>query len=216
MSAGTDMRMEETAAPTADMMSEMPAPTETMMPHPGQEEMTATPDQGSAMSDNGSSMPGDNASEMMSTPNWFSTTLTDVVNSSPFTVNDFRGKVVLVETMAVWCPTCLQQQLQVKALRDSLGSRDDFVSIELDIDPNENQDMLHNYTLSNGFDWLYAVAPADVAHEIGELYGVQFLNPPSTPILVIDRHGVAHPLPFGLKSADQLQDAVETYLNEGM
>ncbi|MCK7526838.1 MAG: hypothetical protein MZV64_59190 [Ignavibacteriales bacterium] len=37
--------------------------------------------------------------------------------------------------------------------------------------------------------------PADVSREIASLYGDQFLNPPSTPMLIIDRKGVAHPLP---------------------
>ena len=51
---------------------------------------------------------------------------------------------------------------------------------------------------------------------VGNLYGAQFLNPPSTPILIVDRHGVAHPLPFGIKSVDELFEAVNMYLQEGM
>ena len=60
------------------------------------------------------------------------------------------------------------------------------------------------------------MASADVAREIASLYGDQFLNPPSTPILIIDRHGVAHALPFGIKSADDLAKAIQPYLDEGM
>jgi hypothetical protein len=48
------------------------------------------------------------------------------------------------------------------------------------------------------------------------LYGDQFLNPPSTPILVIDRHGEAHPMPFGVKSAADLQAFIEPFLKDGM
>jgi len=34
--------------------------------------------------------------------------------------------------------------------------------------------------------------------------------------LIVDRHGVAHPLPFGIKSVDELFEAVNMYLQEGM
>ena len=44
--------------------------------------------------------------------------------------------------------------------------RDDFVSIGLDIDPNENTDALRAYVEDQGFDWYYAVSPVDVSREI--------------------------------------------------
>ena len=110
--------------------------------------------------------------------------MTDVRTGQTFSVNDFKGKVVLVETMAIWCSNCLKQQGQVKALHEALGMCDDFVSIGLDIDPNENVNALKGYVEDKGFDWYYAVSPADVSREIALLYGDQFLNPPSTPIVV--------------------------------
>jgi hypothetical protein len=55
-----------------------------------------------------------------------------------------------------------------------------------------------------------------VAREIATLYGDQFINPPSAPMLVIDRQGKAHPLPFGVKDAAALQAALEPFLAEGM
>jgi len=153
---------------------------------------------------------------MMESPAWFSVSLTNVNTGDAFTINDLKGKVVLVETMAVWCTNCFKQQTQVKALHASLGQRDDFVSMGMDIDPNEDAPKLKSFTETNGFDWKYVVSPADVSREIATLYGGQFLNPPSTPMLIIDRHGVAHPLPFGIKSADDLMRALQPYLDEAM
>jgi thiol-disulfide isomerase/thioredoxin len=158
----------------------------------------------------------DETADMMEAPAWFSAALTDARTGQTFTINDFKGKVVLVETMAMWCSNCLKQQTQVKALHEALGMREDFVSIGLDIDPNENAEALKAYTANNGFDWVYAVAPSEVAREIGQLYGDQFLNPPSTPMLIIDREGEVHLLPFGIKSAEDLLDTVQPFLDEGM
>ena len=39
-------------------------------------------------------------------PVWFTYDLTDVNTGSVFSIEDFSGKVVLVETMAVWCSNC--------------------------------------------------------------------------------------------------------------
>jgi len=199
-------------APTPAAMQEKP--TETMMEKPAAtpEAMmsaeTATPD--------GMMKDSETPEALMETPAWYSAALTDAATGKTFSIQELKGKVVLVETLAQWCPNCKKQQGEVKALREKLGMQEDFVSIGLDIDPNENAADLKNYVMSNGFDWLYAVAPVEVSREIARLYGDQFLNPPSTPILIIDRQGVAHPLPFGIKSADDLYQAVDEYLKEGM
>ncbi|MGD8458243.1 MAG: TlpA disulfide reductase family protein [Anaerolineales bacterium] len=153
---------------------------------------------------------------MVETPAWFDYTFTDASTGQTFTINDFQGKVVLVETMAMWCSNCFKQQTQVNELHDLLGERDDFVGIGLDIDPNEDIAALKGYVEKNAFHWLYSVPPAEISREIGSLYGSQFLNPPSTPILIVDRHGEAHPLPFGIKSAQDLLGYLEPFLNEGM
>lgn len=183
------------------MMDDVTATPDAMMPHD-----TPTAD----------AMAKPTEAAMMESPAWFSAQLTDSRSRQVFTINDFKGKVVLVETMAVWCSNCRRQQEQILSLHGLLGERDDFVSLSLDIDPNEDAAYLAAYVQSVSFDWLYAIAPAEVSREIAQLYGGQFLNPPSTPILVVDRHGVAHPLPFGIKSAEDLMQAIQPYLDESM
>jgi hypothetical protein len=153
------------------------------------------------------------AADMPSGPAWLSAELMNVRTGQPFRIADFKGQVVLVETLAVWCSNCLRQQIQVKALHESLPSRDDLVSVGLGIDLQESGEALKAFTGKHGFDWTYAIATPDVAREIGNLYGAQFLNPPSTPMLVIDKQGQAHPLPFGIKSAEALQQALEPFLS---
>ncbi len=202
-----------TDKPTQAMMDK---PTETMMEKPT-DAMMDKPTEGAMMKETPAPMmekPTEAA--MMEAPAWFSAMLTNVSSGETFSVHDFKGKVVLVETMAQWCSNCKKQQMEVKSLHEKLGMPADLVTIALDIDPNENGDKLKTYASNNGFDWIYAVAPAEVSREIGNLYGAQFLNPPSTPILLIDRKGEVHLLPFGIKSADDLMKAIEPYLKEGM
>ena len=147
-------------------------------------------------------------------PNWYSAPLTDVNTGSVFTVNDNIGKVILVETLATWCSNCFKQQTEVARFHELLGERDDFVSLGVNIDPNEDIVLLTGYVKKNGFDWIYVVADGEMINEISSLYGPQFLNPPSTPMLIIDRKGNAHTLDFGIKSAEELLNSVFPYLDE--
>ncbi len=146
------------------------------------------------------------------TPAWFAVPLVDVRTGQPFTINDHQGKVVLVETLAMWCSLCFKQQTEVKLLHERLAGEDRFVSIGLDIDINEQAQDLKTYTENNQFDWQYAISPVEVAREISNLYGAQFLNPPSTPILVIDKDGEVHLMNFGIKTADELYDFIAPLL----
>ena len=201
--------MEPTASHTAEEDIQSPESEE----HPA-DMMMEEADSGKEMAED-SGMDSEGAMEM-SAPDWFDVELTNVQNGETFTINELHGKVVLVETMAIWCSNCLKQQKEVLSLHELLGMREDFVSLGFDIDPNEEADGLKNYIEKNGFNWPYVIAGADLSREFSDLYGSQYLNPPSTPMLIIDRSGEAHLLPFGIKSAETLQKALQPYLDEPM
>jgi len=145
---------------------------------------------------------------------WFSVELTDAQTGQTFTMNDYAGKVVLVETMAIWCPNCAVQANEVRNLHKLLGNPDDLVSVSLDVDLHEDRASLKEYAGGYGFDWHFAVAPIEVARALGNLYSAQYLNPPLSPMLIIDRDGNVHTLDYGKKSAETLQKSVEPYLTQ--
>lgn len=177
------------------------------------------------MSDTADDMMGENVSEdhqeMPETavegdtadPTWLDYQFTDAVTGETFSISGFKGKVVLVETMAMWCSNCMKQQIQVRELHERLGERDDFIGIGIDVDLNEDLGMLAAYVQKNEFSWLYSVASTEVLAGIQDSLGGQFLNPPSTPIVLFDKEGNPHALPFGIKSADELLGFVEPFLN---
>jgi peroxiredoxin len=144
--------------------------------------------------------------------NWFDMELTDVLTGETFTMNDFAGKVVLVETMAMWCPNCLVQANEVRKMHEALGNPENLVSVSLDVDFNEDEASLKEYVEQNGFDWRFSVAPLQVARALGNLYSAQYLNPPLSPMLIIDRNGEVHLLDYGKKDAETLQKILEPFL----
>lgn len=211
-----DTGMEATMAnsPTPEMMQEKTLGAGAIM------EKTSTPEMMESTHEPmmGTESPQESMMEEMEDmpPAWFHTQLTDEVTGEAFQITDFEGKVVLVETFAQWCPTCLRQQMEIAELQAMMMEMpDDLVVVSLDVDPNEDAVMLKKYLESHGFDWRFAIAPAEMAREIGNLYGQQFLNPPSAPVLVIDRQGNVHPLPSGLKSVEDLEEALKPFLEEG-
>jgi hypothetical protein len=47
---------------------------------------------------------------MTDLPMWCSAALTNAASGNAFKIQDFKGKVVLAETKAMWCPTCLRHR----------------------------------------------------------------------------------------------------------
>jgi len=205
-----EAQMGEVSTSEAMMVDETPTSEEVMMDETATAEgvMTRETPSGDAMAVS--------PDPSMQVADWPGTPLTDAVTGRAFQVDDYQGKVVLVETMAVWCTTCREQQEQMRSLQSQMMEQTtDLVLVSLDIDSNEDIDTLQKYVNTTGFAWTFAVAPPDLIRTIGLRYGDQFLNPPSAPILILDRRGTAHPLRFGIKSSQDLMEAVQPYLEAG-
>jgi thiol-disulfide isomerase/thioredoxin len=127
--------------------------------------------------------------------------LVDVRSGETFSLAELAAdKPVLLETMAIWCTTCLSQQREVVRAHD-LG---DFHSVGIDVDPNERGTDLAAYADREGFDWRFAVADRGLAGLLTERFGFEVTNPPSTPTFVIS-DGTIRALAFGqVRSAEEL------------
>src|SRR5262249_29711696 len=100
-------------------------------------------------------------------PDWFRVPMKDVNTGKTFTIHDFKGKVVLIESMATWCPNCLAQEEQVNQLHAMLSDPPDFISVSLDTDLSEDEVLLGKYLHQWQFPWYFAIAPLPVDHALG-------------------------------------------------
>jgi hypothetical protein len=146
-------------------------------------------------------------------PAWYSHEFTDAVTGEVFNILGFEEQVVLVEFLTFRCGGCLQQQEEVKELHSLLGERDDFESIVINIDPEEDFLIAAVYAEFHGFDWYYGDAPVEIVGDIGASLGSPFLDPSLSPMVLFDKSGTLHALPFGIKSAEDLFTIVERYLD---
>jgi len=136
---------------------------------------------------------------------WYGIELKDINSGETFMISDF-DKPVLLESFAVWCPTCTRQQRITKEFEEEVG--DAVVSVSLDTDPNEDEERVREHTQENGFGWRYAVSPIEMTQALVDDFGVGFVNAPSVPMVLICEDGQARKLDSGIKKIDELKEAV--------
>jgi thiol-disulfide isomerase/thioredoxin len=133
--------------------------------------------------------------------------LIDVATGKVFRISDFSGRPVLLESFAVWCPTCTEQQKQTKELESRIG--DAIIHVSLDTDPNEDEARVREHIEANGFDWYYAVSPIELTRTLIDEYGIKVVNAPMVPMILICPDQSTRFLRSGVKTANDLISEVE-------
>lgn len=134
---------------------------------------------------------------------WINLELTDVATGESFKVSDFSDKPVLLESFAVWCPTCTKQQKKIKELHEEVG--ESIISISIDTDPNEDNARVLKHINDNGFNWYYAVSPVEFTQSLIDQFGIDIVNAPSAPMVLICDGQKARQLGSGVKSVETLK-----------
>ena len=138
---------------------------------------------------------------------WMDIELTDVATGQKFKISDFKGKPVLLESFAVWCPTCTIQQRESGKLKARVGEA--IIHISLDTDPNEDEAKIREHLERNGFDWYYAISPVELTNALIDNFGLKVVSAPSAPMILICEDQSTRFLRSGVKSADDLLSEVE-------
>ncbi|MFB6209036.1 MAG: TlpA family protein disulfide reductase [Candidatus Nanohaloarchaea archaeon] len=134
---------------------------------------------------------------------WRNYTLVNVESCEKFRISEL-DKPVLVETFAVWCPTCTRQQQELKRLHE----KSDVTSVSLDVDRNEDIRKIRRHRQRNGFDWRYAVSPLELTRMMVKRYDTSIANPPSAPMILVCENGTRK-LPNGVKPVSKLQEEIK-------
>lgn len=147
-------------------------------------------------------------------PDWLSVPVTDALTGKKFSVSDLKGKVVLMEGMATWCPTCWAQSLELKKLKQELNAGDSFVIISLALDTKEDAVVLQEFAKSGGLDWYFVTSSVDMYRDIGNRYGATYLDPTLVPLFIVDKNGHVQHFKQGRMSAKDLQAKLQPLLDE--
>jgi thiol-disulfide isomerase/thioredoxin len=138
---------------------------------------------------------------------WLDTNFTDVITGDSYKLSDFKGKTILLESFAVWCPTCRKQQEQMKKLHEEMG--DSVVSVSLDTDPNESADKVLEHANSNNFDWRFSISPSEFTQILIDKFGFPVVSAPGAPVVLICPDQSSKFLDRGLKSSEKIKSEIE-------
>ncbi len=144
--------------------------------------------------------------EEIGADNWRNIEFTEVMTREKFKISDFAGKPVLLESFAVWCPTCKRQQDEIMELHEELG--DSIVSVSLDTDPNEDAAKVKMHAARYAYNWRFAISPAEATKSMIDEFGINIVNAPGAPVVLICADQTARLLGRGVKSADDLKKEI--------
>lgn len=139
-------------------------------------------------------------------PAWMTAELTDACTGETFTLADFAGKTVYVESMATWCPPCRDQLVRVKEAAAQIPEeeRADAVFVALSTEVDLPRETLAEYAESNGFPFVFAVMPAEMVQAMADDLGQEIAVPPATPHLIIAPDGTIGDVHTGGASAEDV------------
>ncbi len=157
-------------------------------------------------SDNGEIVSGFNRGNTDQSQGWRDVELVDIRTEKKFRISDFKGEHVLFESFAVWCPTCLKQQNEIKKMRENEIEK--VIHIGLDTDPNEDSDKVLGFVKDNEFNWLYAISPISMTRSLIDEFGLGVVNAPQAPIVHICPDGKVEMLKRGVKTSTELNEIV--------
>lgn len=143
-------------------------------------------------------------------PEWMKMEFEDVRTGEKYRLEDF-SRPVLLESFAVWCPTCTRQQNVIKDLHEEIGEQ--AISIALDTDPNESKDLVIDHIEKNGFDWIYSISPSDMTQSLIDEFGLSIVNAPTVPMLLICPDGSYEKLKSGVKNVEYFTEKITGCLN---
>lgn len=131
-------------------------------------------------------------------------TLTDI-DGNEFSLSDYRGKVVILDFMAISCIPCVGEMFHLNEINDSYGG-ENVVIMSIDIDPTDGEDAIRWFKETYGGDWIFASGPS---------IGMDYLEPPSYPIptlYIIDQQGVIAYKNVGVTSSSTLSSEIDKLL----
>lgn len=75
------------------------------------------------------------------------------IGGTNFSLSDYRGKVVVLDLMATWCPVC---QAEMKELAQLRQEKTEVVILTVSVDPVERDESLRNFREEYNADWIFA------------------------------------------------------------
>ncbi len=122
------------------------------------------------------------------------------VDGTRYKLSEMKGKYVFLDFWASWCPPCVKEMPNIKALHEAMKDRADFVLIGVNLD-SETKDF-KTFVEKNKIAWPQVSGPESGAEETFEM--LDGLGIPYTCLIGPDGRMIAQHL-FGSKTTEEVK-----------
>lgn len=122
-------------------------------------------------------------------------------------LSDFKGKVILLNFWATWCPPCRKELPDLSQISNELKDKN-FVMIGISVD--ENQQVLDNFLKSNKLPYTIVHEPTDLVLKYMESAGQNQNVVPQT--YIIDKNGKIVETILGARGKKDFLNLINKYL----
>lgn len=128
----------------------------------------------------------------------------ELITGEIFRLSDQRGKVVMINIWATWCPPCVAEMPDINRLAQDYA--DDLVVIGVNC--GEDEDTIRQFVAENGYDYLFAADPDYTVS--GRLYPTSAI--PYT--VIVDAQGIVVQMHRG--GGEGMYEVLEDYVKKAM
>ena len=129
------------------------------------------------------------------------------LDSKTLKLSELKGKVVLLQFWATWCPPCMEELPHVRAVAEQFGPRTDFILLGISLDYDEPS--LRQALTKHKVTWAQVFGEAGGAYKLATAYGVEAIP----ALILIDAEGKL--LQTDLRGK-QITEAVSKALSEDL
>lgn len=122
-------------------------------------------------------------------------------------LSDYKGKVILLNFWATWCPPCKKELPHLSQISTELKDKD-FKMIGVSVD--DNQEVLNSYLKANGLSYTVVFEPNELVGKYMEAAGQNQNVVPQT--YIIDKKGKVVEAIMGARSKEDFLQIINKYL----
>lgn len=125
------------------------------------------------------------------------------VDGINFTLSENRGKVIVLDIMAIWCPACVDEMKHLRSIHERYEG-DDFVMVTISIDGDDTDADLIDFRAEHLANWTFARDTDRIANK----YQVGYIP----TIVIIDKEGTIRFWDSGVVSTSRLSKEIDRWL----